>query len=115
MNIEVLPVSAALSADGDATGYAAIASTTGWYVGAVGFIRNNASKVNRIVITEIKDGTHVGVRFIADDNEQQAAVQVYGGRSDLTGYTVATASRLYQERQLVRVDPSVQKPVGLSV
>lgn len=111
-SIEVPDTSAALTADGDATGYATITSTTGWFAGAKGFIRNNSS-AKRVIITEIKDATHIGLRFIADDAEQQGAVQVYGGRSDLTGFTVASSSRLYMERQLVRVEPqytSILKP-----
>lgn len=106
-SIEVPSIFAALTADGDATGYVTVASTTGFYVGALGFIRNN-STVARIIITEVKDATHLGIRIIADDNESQVAVQVYGGRSNLTGYTVASGSKVFQESQLVRVDPTWQ-------
>jgi hypothetical protein len=103
-SIEVAAISAALTADGDATGYATVASTTGFFAGCLGFIRN-ATTAKRIVITEIKSATQLGVRFIADDNEQQAALQVYGGRSNLTGFTTASTSRIYQESQLARIDP----------
>lgn len=106
-SIEVPSIFAALTADGDATGYVTVASTTGFYAGALGFIRNNTSAA-RIIITEIKSATQMGIRIIADDNENQMAVQIYGGRSNLTGYSVASGAKVFQENQLVRVDPAWQ-------
>src|SRR4051812_48617075 len=106
-SIEVPSTFAVLTADGDATGYATVASTAGFYVGALGFIRNNAV-AQRVLITEIKSATQLGLRIIADDNERQASLQVYGGRSNLSVYTTATTSKVFQESQLVRVDPAWQ-------
>jgi hypothetical protein len=115
MNIEVPDYSQALTADGGTTGYAVVASTAGFYAGCLGWLRNSDgdATAKRVIITEIKDATHVGVRFIANDNEQQQAMQVYGGRSDLTGFTTAKTSKLYMERQLARVEAafaSLPKP-----
>jgi hypothetical protein len=104
-NIEVPSVFAALTANGDATGYVTVGSTAGFYAGCLGFIRNDAG-AQRVVITEIKSATQMGLRIIADDNEAQAKLQVYGGRSNLTAYTTATNSKVFQEQQLARVDPS---------
>lgn len=113
MTVEVPDTSIAIAADGDATGYAQVSSTTGWFAGAKGYIRDNTGKANRVIVTEIKDATHIGLRFIADDETQQGSIQVYGGRSSLVGYTLANQTRLYMPRQLVRVEPnytSVLKP-----
>lgn len=104
-NIEVAATSAALTADGDATGYVTVASTTGFFAGCLGFIRNSDGTAARVIITEVKSATQMGLRIVADDNEKQQAIQVYGGRSNLSVYTIAKSSRIYQEQQLARIDP----------
>lgn len=107
MVIEAPSCFQALTGNGDATGYLAVASSAGFYAGALGFLKSDTATV-RVIITEIKDATHVGARVIADDNEQQGPVQVYGGRSDFTAYTTVLHATLFMDRQLVRVEPQVQ-------
>jgi hypothetical protein len=107
MNIEVPENFAAFTADGDATGYVTMTSNAGFYAGAIGYL-NGPPGSARVIITEISGATKVGVRILAADNEQQAPVQIYGGRSNLTGYTAAGPSKLFMERQLVRVEPQMQ-------
>jgi hypothetical protein len=114
--IEAAEISAALTANGDVAGagYATIASTAGFYAGARGFISNTAGASKRVIITEIQSATILGVRFIADDNESQLSIQVYGGRSSIAAYTTVGGARIYQESQLVRVDPTFTAPAKLN-
>lgn len=107
MNIQVPAYSQPLSANGDATGYLTVASSVGFYAGCRGFISSD-NQSQRVVITEVKDATHVGARVIADDNEQQGSQQRYGGRSDFSAYTTALHSTLWMEDQLARVEPQMQ-------
>ncbi len=108
MFVEVPDNAQALSSNGDATGYAIVASSAGFYAGCIAYLTRSAGTNKRCIITEIKDATHVGIRFIADDNEQQLPLQVYGGRSDLTGFTTVLTSTLSMERQLAKIEPSYQ-------
>lgn len=107
MVIEAPAYSQALTANGDATGYLAVTSSAGFYAGAIGFLQCDTSTV-RVIITEVKDATHVGARIIAADNEQQGSVQVYGGRSNFAAFTTLLHATLYMDRQLVRVEPQMQ-------
>lgn len=111
-NIEVTSYFQALTANGDATGYAVVTDSSGYYVGCLGFLRDDDgdATAKRVIITEIKDSTHVGIRFVANDNEGQQQLQVYGGRSNLTGYTTAKHATLYMDQQLARVEASTAKP-----
>jgi hypothetical protein len=109
-SIEVNDYFQALTADGDTSGYAKVADSSGYYVGCIAYIQGATAPSKRCLITEIEDGLHIGLRFIADDMEQQLAIQVYGGRSDLTGYTVADGAKVYMERQVARVEPQFLKP-----
>jgi hypothetical protein len=110
MNIVCAQASAALSSNGDNTGYASVASNTPFFVGAIVFLRST-TVTKRCIITELKSTTQVGLRFIADDNEKQLPIQVYGGRSDLTAFTTANSATIFQESQLVRIDPNYTKPL----
>lgn len=93
------------AADGDATGKAQVSDSSGFYVGAIGYlVRDDAGA--RVIIVAVPDSTHVQLRIVADDNEQQAALQRYGGFSDLTGWTTAKHTRLGMEDQVVRVEPT---------
>jgi hypothetical protein len=114
-NIEVPDFSQALTANGDATGYAIVTDSSGFYVGCIAYLSRTTGVGKRCIITEIKDATHVGIRFIADDNEQQGPVQMYGGRSNLTGFTTALTSTLWMESQLARIDPALVKPTKRNV
>lgn len=113
-HIDAPAASQAFTANGDGDGYVDVSSNAGFYVGAIAYIaRNNLQE--RVIITELVGTTQVGVRKIGDDNKQQGAIQRYGGRSDLTGYTTALSSRLEMPAQLVKVEIQFGKPTGLSV
>ncbi len=111
-NIEVNDYSQALTVNGDATGYATVADTSGFYVGCLGWLRNDDGDAacKRVIIVDVKSAVLVGVRFIAADNEQQQSIQVYGGRSDLSAFTTAKHSKLYMEGQLAKYEPAFAKP-----
>lgn len=102
-SIDVPQVTAAFAADGGPSGSIQVASSAGFYPGCIAYlIRSDANA--RVIIVSIPDGTHVRVRIIADDNEQQQSKQIYGGTSDLTGWTVVKSSKLSMPAQLARVE-----------
>ncbi len=113
-NIDAPAYSQDFAADGTTSGSIQVADSTGFYVGTIGYlVRSDAGA--RVVIVSIPDTTHVVVRIVADDNEQQAAVQRYGGHSNLTGWTVAKGSRLSMPSQLAHVEPTFVKPIKANV
>lgn len=104
-SIEVQDFAQDFAANGGTSGNIQVADSSGFYVGALGFlVRDDAGA--RVVIVAVPDSTHVTVRIVADDNEQQGAVQRYGGHSDLTGWTTAKHSRLSMPSCVVRVEPT---------
>lgn len=103
MNIDVPQVTAAFAADGSATGSIQVSSSAGFYPGCIAFLRRSDAGA-RVIIVDVPDATHVVVRVIADDNEQQQAIQIYGGHSDLTGWTTAKTSKITMPPQLARVE-----------
>ena len=54
------------------------------------------------------------VRFIGDDNEQQQAIQRYGGPSNITAYTTALGARISMPAQLVKVDLAYNRSISLT-
>ena len=113
-SIEAPESTQAFTANGDGTGYVTMTTNAGFYVGAIAYLYRT-TKQERVIITELVGTTQVGVRIIAPDNEQQGSLQVYGGRSDLTGYTTVLGSKLSMPSQLVRVEPAWQRALGLNV
>ena len=113
-NIEVKQFSQAFAVNGTTTGYVQVGDSSGFFVGCIGYLSRTDAGV-RVVITDIPDSTHVGVRIIADDNENQQPLQRYGARSDLTGWTVAKASTLSMPQQLAHVEPAYSKPTSMNV
>lgn len=105
MNIEVPAFAQVLTGDGDSggVGYATVADNSGFYVGCVAYINNNATQ-KRCVIVDLVGTTKVGLRFISEEFGTQA-YPVYGGHSSLAAFTVATASRLNMDRQLAKIQP----------
>jgi hypothetical protein len=93
------------AANGDSTGKIQVSDSSGFFVGCIGYIQRDDAEA-RVIIVAVPDSTHVQVRIIADDNEQQAPLQRYGGFSDLTGWTTAKHSRVSMEDQIARVDPA---------
>lgn len=108
MNIDVPAFGQALTANGDATGYVTVASNAGFYVGCIAFL-SNTSLNQRCVITELVSTNQVGVRFIANDLEQQTPQ--YGSRSNCSAFTTATSARLNQEAQLAKIIPPFTRPL----
>lgn len=103
MFIEAPAVSAAFAANGGATGSIQVASSAGFFPGCIAFLWRNDLQA-RCIIVDVPDATHVKVRIIADDNEQQQPKQIYGGTSDLTGWTVVKTSKITMPAQLARVE-----------
>lgn len=103
MHIDVPQVTAAFAADGGASGSIQVASSTGFFPGCIAYLRRTDANA-RVIIVDVPDSTHVKVRIIADDNEQQLPLQIYGGTSDLTGWTIAKSSKITMPAQLARVE-----------
>lgn len=110
--IETAPISQAFTADGLASGIAAVASTAGIYVGTIGYLSATGLPGQRCIVVSVVDATHVGVRIIADDNENQLAIQVYGGTSSLVAYTLAGGAKLSIPSQIARVEGVYGQPQG---
>lgn len=118
MQIEAKETTAAFTADGTTLGVVTIADTTPFYKGAEAFLINTAGSAKRCKIMKITDATHLEVLLIPDDighdasgNFASTAASWIGyGRSDISTYTVASGAKISQPAQLVRVEPTVQKP-----
>ena len=116
MYIDAAAVNAAFAADGTATGTIQVASTTGFYAGAQGYLTDSTNTRNaRCVIVAITDATHLVARVIADDNEQQLAKQIYGAGGNLSTYTLANASKIWMPAQQVRVEIQTTAPAQRNV
>lgn len=87
---------AALTADGEAAGYITVADNEGFYPGAVAWIRDNNSDPLECIITELVGTTKIGLR-----NKRTGS---YGGRTDMSGYTIAQNATISMEGQVVAVD-----------
>lgn len=112
--IEVQAVSAAFAAAGTTRGVVQVASTTGFYAGCEAFVTATALPTKRCIIVAIVDATHLTLRVIADDNENQLPVQVYGGGSDLSAYTNVNSAKVWQQSQLARVEINTTAPASLN-
>lgn len=112
--IEVPAVSAAFAANGGATGSVQVASSTGFYAGCEGFITHDTQPTVRVIIVAIPDSTHVVCRIIADDNQDQQAVQRYGAGSNLSAYTSVANAKLWMPAQLARVEINTVAPAKLN-
>lgn len=103
--IQVEQAFALLTANGGADGSLAVADPTLFYTGCVGFVGSASVAPKRIIIVRVDDtAKKVYARVIADDNEQQQAVQIYGGTSNFTAYTTAQTAYVSMESQLARVE-----------
>lgn len=78
-----------------AAGYVTVASTTGWYAGAKGFMTNTGQPNVPIVVTEIASSTQLGVRIRNDDDLKNEPDY---GRSNVSAYNGGT---IYQNDQFV--------------
>lgn len=108
MNIDAPAFSQDLTVDGPTSGYATVTDNSGFFVGCIAFLcRTDAQQ--RCVITELVGGDQVGLRFIAEDNEQEKPR--YGSRSNLTGWTVAKQTRLNMSSQLAKIEKPWVRPL----
>lgn len=93
---DIAAVGKAFTADGGADGYAAISSTTGFFVGAKCNVSSDSLQSTGIV-TEIKSATSLGIRLTpALGSGLKPATY---GRSDLSAYTLAEHARVDQPEQ----------------
>lgn len=87
-----------------ATGYVTVASTTGFYKGAVCTLSNTGQPGLTVEITEVASGTSLGLRQIPEDPlgrlgaPSDRALAFNYGRTSLTAYNGGT---LYQPEQLI--------------
>jgi|SRR5579859_1842975 len=103
--IQVEQVFMVLAANGGADGSLTVADTSGFYTGCHGFVGSSGQPTKRIIIVRVDDtAKKVYARIVADDNEQQQAMQVYGGTSNFSAYTTAQTAYIAQEAGLARVE-----------
>lgn len=88
-----------LTSDGDATGYATVASNADFYAGAQLFISDGNSASQLCQVTDLVGTTKIGLRFINVDGRLNPPQ--YGIKSDLSAYTVAQGARLDLFSQVV--------------
>lgn len=112
--IEVPAVVTTLTANGGATGILTVTSTTGFYAGCEAFMSDSTGLNKRVIIVSITDGTHMVVRAIADDNENQVPIQIYGAGSTMAAFTLANSSKVSMPSQLARVEFSNVAPASLN-
>jgi hypothetical protein len=74
------------------TGYITVASTTGFYAGAKGWLNAGGQPSQPVIITEVASATSMGVRFVPEDNFStgQNSLKHSYGRSNPTPYNGGT-------------------------
>jgi len=106
----VAPQSAVFTADGTANGFATVGSNTGFFVGAQANISDSTGRSDRVVITALVSTNQLGLKIIAPlpaavGTNPWATTQVplapNYGRSSLAAYTLANASKIDMEAQIV--------------
>jgi len=106
----VAPQSALFTADGTANGIATVGSNTGFFIGAQANISDSTGRSDRVVIVSLPSATTIGLKIIAPlpaavGGSPWATTQVplapNYGRTSLTAYTLANASKIDMEAQIV--------------
>lgn len=97
----IKPISAAITA-ATAGGYITVASTTGFYAGAKGWMTNTGQANVPVTITEISSATVIGIRIETENpfgitNGRSNSAPNYG-RSDVSAYNGGT---IYQNDQFI--------------
>lgn len=90
----IAPKSASITA-ATATGYVTVASTTGWYAGAKGWMTFGGQPNVPVVITEVASATSLGVRIVNENDLKNAPNY---GRSNVSAYNGGT---IYQNEQFI--------------
>jgi len=104
-NIQIPAANAAFTADGTAAGLVTVADNTPFYPGAIVNIRDNTGKSQECTITSLSGTTKIYVRF---NNFSGAAGPPsgpsYAAGNDISGWTLANQSYIFQDSQLCRVE-----------
>jgi hypothetical protein len=115
-SISVPEASAALTANGGATGYVTVADNTPFYPGCIAWLSNTDAVNQRCLITDLSGTTLIGIRFLPEENDpvgKQFSARYQGyGRSNCSAFTVAKSSRISMSSQLAPVEPASDKPVA---
>lgn len=110
-SIQVPAISADLSVNGNAAGYATVASNAGFYPGCIAWIQNdNTSK--RCLILSLSSTDKVYLKFLPEENQGYKFTSPQAGPSSLSAFTTALHSRLYMEAQLAPVDLNYTKKLS---
>ena len=98
---EAAEISAAITVNGTTTGFVTVGDSTGFYVGATCFI-NNASSGQEVKIVSISSGV-IGLKTVNRPalDGVRGLEQLNYGQSDMSAYTSASPSKIYQPRQIV--------------
>lgn len=100
---------AALSADGDATGYITVADATPFYPTARVWLTSALVAAKEYVITDIASGGKIGLREIPVDaagNQNGKPGGWQYGRTPVNQWLVTDSAKIHQEAQPVRVEHS---------
>ena len=101
-------VRAALTSDGGADGYVAVADNSDFYPGAIVNIADTAGAAAEFVITDLSGTTKIGLRATGrtDSASGKDGSARYTRGGDLSAWKVANTAAISQERQVVSVENS---------
>lgn len=102
-------VTAALTADGDNTGFVTVASNALFYPGATAFLISTMAPSQECIITELSGATRIGLRFLNRTDASGRVPGPYFGRNDCSAYKAADSANITQPAQAVRVEPAFSK------
>lgn len=111
-SIQIPAASADLTANGSAAGYATVTSNAAFYPGAKGWLQDDDG-ARRILIVSLSSTDKIYVRFIRDENDTMRGIGPSYGYSDISAYTTAKHSRIYQDAGLAPVDPAFSKKASV--
>lgn len=86
----IIAAKAATITAATASGFVTIASTTGWYAGAKGWMAAGGQPNVPVVITEVTSATQLGVRIV---NENDLLNRPNYGRSNVSAYNTGTINQ----------------------
>lgn len=101
---------AAVSADSTSGGYITVASNAGFVAGAEVTMSGTGKVTQHYEITDLKGTTQIGLRLVTYPKRPQGF-----GRSDVSAYTLAAASKITQFPQVAQFsDKAATLPSGAS-
>lgn len=116
MNERVAKYKGTLTATGGTDGYVTVTANTGCYPGAIGFLfKADGSLAQRVKVTNLNGSTKIGLRFIEQDNADNAlrtgaVKRPLFGRSDCSAFN-ATSIVVF-EAQVVPVAQPIYDPIA---